>query len=795
MAGYQILGIRERFDEKTRKTKNYDHFFERRWRVDNVDRLFKENPVALLDELGVPQDERYNLFYTVSYCEDKKRSFKRAEILAFDLDGIDASRTKEYLSLVASVLKVELAKIIVVFSGRGLHFILKLATPETDREYFTHRKFQYDAICARIDLALEASRLPGRLDRSIFEPARILRLPGTINRKPAKGPDQIAFVINAGSFEGLAFNWEDVSGAEPASPGDTIAVKDLKRFRKNDGGAAMEECLFLKHAKEDAATLPENEWYAAASIVGRFEGGREKFHDLSKGHPGYQFDAAEQKLNQALVQSGPRTCKGIEALWGKCAACPHFGKIVSPIAITSPDNIASEATGFYDIIQTEKGEKLVPNYDDLLRAFYRDQPYFVDQVTGRIYAFNGKRYVVYDEKGLMAWCEAVMAPKPKKVMRGEFAAKVFANHYKNTAASSSFFTDTVRSKVNLSNGVFDLETGELAPHSPDYGFTYVLPYDYDPGATCPTFENFLADVTLGREELKHTLLDFMAYMFVHDYPDHCFLWLTGTGRNGKSTLTDLMELIVGKENAAHILLDSFEERFQIETMNGKLLNVGEETEEKRIPKKQLSMLKALSAGAPTLVEAKGERPYTFQPTAKLVFMANEAPKFGTANQAIKSRLLLVPFDKQLEGDDFSHIDRTLPGRLALELPGIFNLLVRRLREKLAAGPYRVHRNDITKGEVAELLREGDQLLAWTQDNCELAPGLTLCGTAAFTAFQAEVGERFAGTRDGFSKRMRNLYPGKITVRVVKNPQTGKPERHFTGIGFRVFDAPKTTSDF
>ena len=194
------------------------------------------------------------------------------------------------------------------------------------------------------------------------------------------------------------------------------------------------------------------------------------------------------------------------------------------------------------------------------------------------------------------------------------------------------------------------------------------------------------------------------------------------------------------------------------------------------------MLKALSAGAPTLVEAKGERPYTMRTSTKLVFMANEAPKFGTANQAIKSRLLLVPFDKQLEGEGFNLIDGTLPGRLAAELPGIFNLLTSRLREKLAKGPFRVHRNEISKGEVAELLREGDQLLSWVQDNCELSPEGEVCGTELFDAYAATVEDRrYLGTRDSFSKRLRNLFPGKIEIKVAKVKGTRTAERRFKGI--------------
>lgn len=791
MAGYQILGIRSFFDEKTRKQKKYDAFFEQRWRVDNIADIF-QRPLEILDQNKVPLNERYNLYYTISACKDSKRVFDTLEIIPFDVDGIDITRVEEYISPILEVIKAPDAT--VVFSGNGLHFLIRISPPFTEKKDHEDRRFQYRAILDKINSALEANRLPGKADPAVWDVARILRFPETLNIKPDKADlsktvERRCFVLRQGSMQPRPFDWEKVSGTKTLDATQAIPKNQAKKYRTSNGEAAMEECLFLKHVSENAAAVDEPELYAALSIIGRFENGKELAQEIFKPRYGKRSnggtsEAIAEKTIQAVAASGPRTCDNINNLWGKCASCPLYQKITSPVVILGKDVIPTEATGFWNqggVNANGNPTAPTPNYDDLLRAFKRDYPYFLDQVTGRIYAFNGKKYIVFDDNGLMAWCEEKMEPKPKRNQRGEFAAKVFANNYLNSESSEKFFRKSILNKINLNNGIFDLETGELLAHTPEYGFTYVLPYDYSAEAKAPTFLSFLDDVTLHRKELQETLLDFMAYVFVHDYPDHCFLWLTGTGRNGKSTLTDLMELVVGAENATHILLDSFEERFQIETMNGKLLNVGEETEEKRIPKKQLSMLKAISAGAPTLVEAKGERPYTMRATAKLVFMANEAPKFGTANQAIKSRLLLVPFDKQLEGEGFSHIDSSLPERLAAELPGIFNLLTSRLREKLAKGPFRVHRNEISRAEVAELMREGDQLLAWVQDNCEVAEGLEVCGTALFDAYQMVIGEKYSGSRDSFSKRLRNLFPGKIEIIVTKNKHTKKAERRFSGI--------------
>lgn len=790
MAGYQILGIRSFFDEQTRKQKKYDAFFEQRWRFDDFAAMLAD-PKKVLDENKVPDSERWNLFYTVAVCGDAKRSFSRGEILPFDIDGLDITRVKEYIAPVIKTLKLDLNKTAIVFSGNGLHFLVKLYPAIDEKGFYNERRGQYKAICAKINAEFERLRLPGKADTAVFDPARILRFPITLNRKPDKADpsklvERMAEIIQS-SLEPQVFDFDKISEQPKLDATLALPIESLKKYKTNDGVEAFKNCNFLAHVKENAASIPEPEWYAAASIIGRFDKGREQFHEISRAYPSYRAGETDEKLDQAVASSGPRTCEGIDQVWGGCKSCPLYQKISSPVVIFGKDVIPTEATGFYDLIVSKEGAvKRVPNYDDLLAAFERDFPFFIDQTTSRLFVFNGKKYVVRDALWLGSWCEQVMSPKPTQKIRNEFAAKVFANNYKPSEEAKKFFNDTINGKVNLFNGVYDVLSGQLAEHSRDYGFTYVLPYSHAPGATATTFLRFLDDVTLGRKELQDTLLDYMAYSFIHNYPDHCFLWLSGTGRNGKSTLTDLMMDIVGEENCAHVMLDGFEERFQVETMNGKLLNIGEEADSKKIPAKQLSMLKGLSAGAPTLVEAKGERPYTMQASAKLVFMANDPPKMGTANQALKSRLLLVPFDKQLEGDDFCIIDSTLPTKLKAELPGIFNLLTSRLREKLSKGPYRIHRNEISKAAMSALLREGDALLAWLEDYCEFGAEKSMWPDDAYAHYSIVVGgDKFAGNKEGFSRRISNLKPGKVRTEVTWNKEKKGSTRKLFGLGFKV----------
>jgi P4 family phage/plasmid primase-like protien len=729
LAGYQIIGVRSYFDEKERKQKRFDAFYEMRWRFDTLSEIFTD-PIAVLDRNRVPAEERFNLFYTISLCGDGKRQGIKVEQLAFDVDGINVDRVEEYVDPILKIISRPDAT--VVFSGNGLHFLFPITNVITPEEHEGLRG-QYKGILNRINVELERLRLPGKADPAIWDLARILRIPETLNLKPdKKNPDQLierrCFVLRQGSHKALPFDWDKVSGQPKLDSSQALTEGELRRFtRKNPGDAALEQCLFLKNVKENPVDQDEPELYAALSIIGRFENGKALATEIfsprfgRRTHGGSAADI-EEKIDQAVTASGPRTCANINRLWGKCSGCPLFEKVKSPVMIFGQDVIPTEATGFYDVIPVEgKAPKLVPNYGDLLKAFKRDHSYFTNSKTERAICFDKTHWRSYGDLELSGYAEAMFVPAPKQAYRSEFTAKVLSNNQRDEKAVERFLRSTTKGKLNLANGVLDVATGELSEHSSEYGFTYCLPYGFDSTAKAPTFERFLAEVTCGNKSFAASLLDFLAYLLVPDYEDHCFLWLEGTGRNGKSTFMEVLQWLVGEDSTSAVMLDQFEEPNMVETMNHKLLNISEESDNRRIGGKTLGILKALSAGGSVQVHQKYELPYNMRPTAKLVFASNIRPKLDGAGQALASRMILVPFHMQLEdyrGAEASKVDKGLKAKLQAEMPGILNLALERLRAQ-SGRPFHVHRADESAEEVRQLLVESDPMESWLEDECQV----------------------------------------------------------------------------
>lgn len=96
-------------------------------------------------------------------------------------------------------------------------------------------------------------------------------------------------------------------------------------------------CAFVRYAYDFADTLPEPEWFAALTILGRTYGGDVVAHDVSRSHPGYSKENTDAKLTKVLEKGGPASCDHIQNGLGfnGCATCPFKGRINSPINLGS----------------------------------------------------------------------------------------------------------------------------------------------------------------------------------------------------------------------------------------------------------------------------------------------------------------------------------------------------------------------------------------------------------------------------------------------------------------------------
>jgi P4 family phage/plasmid primase-like protien len=670
----QILGYREYFD-KSKKIWAVKHMlFE--VSAESIPDLFANSEKYLSQ---IPENERFNVHYTLADCYEAPRLFKSQTTIPFDLDDIDTNRISEYISLMVRELNVPFDEMGIAFSGHGLHFLVETDYKIQSEEELKSLKTSYKNLCKRIELKIKAANLPIKeVDPAVLKPAGTLRFPGSENRAFYKRdehlphklfPSVMSYVINA-NIKVQDFKLLEISPVEIPER-ENVTAKELRQFPRPDTEFLLKECEFLKWNFEKPEEVVEPQWYAALSIVGVLPNGRDIAHQMSKGHPDYDYNTTDIKLAQAMEASGPRTCGNIDSLSDKCRSCKYFGQITSPILLRGPDYIKTVDTGFWEIEickKTLKPKPARPAYEDLRRFYEKQYKYISVGDSKTIYTWKDTHWVEMGDTFIAGFAEHHMNPRPRNCHISEFLGTVWRN---NQRLDSEFNESTI-GRSNLANGVLKLDSMELEAHDPKYGFRSVLGHQYDPKATCPRFDKFLDEVTQGDKEKAAVLMEFAAYAFSGmPYVHHKALILTGEGANGKSTFLNVLKKLAGHSAYSSLMLNQLSQEYSLAFMVGKLFNVAEETPTRSLM--DTSNFKNLSAGGSYMAREPYKKPIQVDNnTTKFIMACNELPALTDFSGGIERRFLIVSFDAVFKG---AAVDPYLEEKLLEELPGIFNRVV------------------------------------------------------------------------------------------------------------------------
>lgn len=774
---HQILSLRPFFNQKKNQWDKTDSRDFGKWNAPSLQDLFT-NIDKYIEQ--IPEHERWNLYYTVANCGEGKRQFAKQDVMVFDIDGINTADLEPYIKVVCSGLGVDREQIGLVASGNGLHFIIGLKTPIEEATYFDANRRHYHAILAKLKAALQKENLPGEPDPAVFDPRRIMRLPNTLNKKDGK-PDKQCTMLNA-AIVPMDFDITKLSGLPEVEAKDQINTATLKRFPTPDTEAVLEGCEFLKWTKERPNDVSEQQWYGMLSIVPRLPpNGRDLAHEYSKGHSSYSVGECEAKIDQALQASGPRTCANIDGLWGKCAGCKFNGKVTSPIMIQGEKYIKTATTGFHEVV-VDKGVPRTgkPNFEDLRRFFEKENPYVVLAGSGLCLVWRETHWEPLEDLMLQNFAQMHFNPTADTRMTQEFKSLVCRTNIK----PSWWFTESVKRKINFKNGVLDLDTMELIDHSIEFGFRYVLPYDYDANAKAPVFEKFLKDITNDRHDLADTLIQFAGYAISND---SCWatkaLIMTGEGANGKSTLIKVLQQLVGSDNFSSLTMLELKSPTARKLLDGKLFNISEETPTQALT--DSALFKNLIGGGDMTVKMLYKQEYSIVNRAKFMFACNTLPPTKDVSKGFFRRLIIVPFDVEFEGDKVDHL---IDNKLAAELPGIFNVIVDgyfRLQEAK-----RFPSSAVINDTIEDYRNDHDNVKVWF-DSClvlnplaaatEESAALVSKLYASYRAYAEEIGDR-PENQATVCRRLRRLMPD-YEKRKFRKIDKGRKEIAYLGVRF------------
>ena len=226
--------------------------------------------------------------------------------------------------------------------------------------------------------------------------------------------------------------------------------------------------------------------------------------------------------------------------------------------------------------------------------------------------------------------------------------------------------------INLSNGLFYIDTMSLVPHTSEYLSLRKSPIVYDPEATCERVTWFINDVL--QEQDVSLMLELFGYALMPQKRMNAAAFLTGGGRNGKSTMIDLLTAFVGEHLCSEITPSqmSSEDRFSIVDLHGMLVNKIDDLGD--TPLKDLGRFKSVVASKSVRGERKFKNPFSFTPQVLCLFACNTIPKTEDTSEGFFSRVHVIPFLNRYVGEsDNKHIIDELTA--CRELSGLFNMAI------------------------------------------------------------------------------------------------------------------------
>jgi P4 family phage/plasmid primase-like protien len=235
----------------------------------------------------------------------------------------------------------------------------------------------------------------------------------------------------------------------------------------------------------------------------------------------------------------------------------------------------------------------------------------------------------------------------------------------------------------LKNGVYNLETDILMPHSPDYMATSSIPIEYIQNATCPKITQFLGEVL--RPEDFDLMIELIGYCLFRGHPIARIFVLTGVGRNGKSRLLTLISRFLGKNNVSSLTLQEIaQDRFAKAQLYNKLANVAADIP--ATPIKYTGDIKALTGEDSVSAQHKFQSRFEFINYAKLLFSANEIPATYDNTLAFFRRMMLIHFPNSFPAND-PKTDPNIVEKITTpdEFSGLLNLALAGLKRLLDQG--------------------------------------------------------------------------------------------------------------
>ena len=614
------------------------------------------------------------------------------------------------------------------FSGNGIHLLYRIDLPnDPEAEQLVHRCLE--AIHQKF------STNECKIDVVNSNPDRIFKLYGTMARKGSSTEDRPHRRSRMFSLAGQYPTFADI-GIVPREALDALAALAVDAPAPASAGGATKQQKARASKATAAAAIPSADGYA---LDGQYAVDLDAFiaeHGIAVDRqepydgtglryilPHCLFDESHTGTSAALGRSN------VGALWYYCHHNSCLGKRWRDVAALFPGSATlaqakADAKATRTKVKTVKPSKRkdgdkskTADSDDawgLAGEILADE--FMDHDTTKIilrrykqtayrYCTTRRCYVQMDDDTMRVMTMKYLGGKVEKLTKRKMGDVLACLEALVTVSSdlelpfmsridpeSRCCTSEVAryNRITLVNGILDLDAmlaGEphnsvCGGHTSDWFTVTSLPFAFpmtDDEAACPAWKRFLREVLSDDADRMAVLQEAFGCCFLGRNVYEVFFVLHGVGRNGKSTVLNVLRTLLGVENVSSLSMEQLSEPTFAMQLDNKIANICGDMN--ALDQVQEGLLKSIVSGDLISARRLYKDPVQFRARCIPWFSCNTLPRFSDTSMGIWRRMQLIPFDLFVADAD---VDVHLFSRLQTEMPGILLWAIQgaiRLREQ------------------------------------------------------------------------------------------------------------------